>query len=72
MIRSKIELMNDDCYGFRISPEILSIKGLKILIVQEKPLKYGYLSLFLVYKTNDEGLIKFSLRYAVSGEYVGL
>ena len=56
MIRSKIELVNDDCYGFRISPEIFSIKGLKILIVQEKPLKYGYLSLFCkFYKTNDEG-----------------
>ena len=56
MIRSKIELMNYDCYGFRISPEIFSIKGLKILIVQEKPLKYGYLSLFCkFYKTNDEG-----------------
>ena len=73
MIRSTIELMNYDCYGFRISPEIFSIKGLKILIVQEKPLKYGYLSLSCkFYKTNDEGRIKFSLRYAVSGEYVGL
>ena len=65
--------MIDDCYGFRISPEILSIKGLKILIVQEKPLKYGYLSLFCkFYQTNDEGWLKFSLKYAVSGEYVGL
>ena len=57
-------------FGFPL--RFFSIKGLKILIVQEKPVQYGYLSLFLVYKTNDEGLIKFSLRYAVSGEYVGL
>ena len=47
--------------------DFFSIKGLKILIVQEKPLKYGYLSLFCkFYKTNDEGWIKFSLKYAVS------